>query len=160
MNQVNNRNVILVNYPNISNTNLGSLDDEYEIDYDDEDSRELNDDFLISSKDCLSYYMPVLTNKINHPLESTNLSNDISCLNNSSNLVNSVNTITNSKQHQEKYHVLKEILSSEKKYLNDLREIVEVRRYYIYFEILNLEKKRIITYFDIIEGILCRDLQL
>lgn len=33
---------------------------------------------------------------------------------------------TNLKRQQEKFNILKEILSSEKKYLNDIREIVEV----------------------------------
>ena len=158
MNQVNknnnSRNVIIINYPNSGNTIGDSVvDDEYEVDYDDDNDDDMNnridndddhllineDDFLISSKDCLSYYMPVLTNKLNHPLESTNLSNDVSCLTNNTNnnhngnLVNNVNTVTNSKRHQEKYHVLKEILSSEKKYLNDLREIVEVGIIYLMY---------------------------
>ncbi len=54
----------------------------------------------LSSNDCLSFYTPDLNE---FKLE----------------------TQYNMKRQQEKFNILKEVLSSEKKYLSDLREIVE-----------------------------------
>jgi hypothetical protein len=55
----------------------------------------------LSSNDCLSFYTPDLNE---FKLETQN----------------------NVKRQQEKFNILKEVLSSEKKYLSDLKEIVEV----------------------------------
>lgn len=71
----------------------------------------VEEEFVISSKDCLSFYMPVLANKVNERNALLNESANVS--------------ISCNKRVQEKYHVLNEILSSEKKYLNDLKEIIE-----------------------------------
>jgi hypothetical protein len=84
----------------------------------------------LTSNECLSFYMPDFTaattqlNENNHDETSNAMSftNEKLCNNN------------NEKEHErctllhniEKANVLKEILSSEKKYLNDLSEIVEV----------------------------------
>jgi hypothetical protein len=68
----------------------------------------------INSNDCLSFYMSDLGNSI---------TNSSFKFDNSS--TNSQAAI-NSKNKLEKFHILKEVLSSEKKYLNDLKEIVEV----------------------------------
>lgn len=64
----------------------------------------------INSNDCLSFYMPVLSDfKIENEF--------------------------NIKKQQEKVNILKEILSSEKKYLNDIKEIVEVGYFICKFEL-------------------------
>lgn len=59
-------------------------------------------DEALNSNICLSYYKPELNNY-------------------------RIDIETNLKRQQEKFNILKEILSSEKKYLSDIREIVEVR---------------------------------
>jgi len=68
----------------------------------------------INSSDCLSFYMSDLANStINASFKFDNSSSKSQ-------------TTLNSKNKLEKFHILKEVLSSEKKYLNDLKEIVEV----------------------------------
>jgi hypothetical protein len=69
---------------------------------------------VINSNDCLSFYMSDLANStINPSFKFDNSSSNSQ-------------TAINSKNKLEKFHILKEVLSSEKKYLNDLKEIVEV----------------------------------
>jgi hypothetical protein len=69
------------------------------------------EDTLLNSNDCLSFYTPDL-NDLKHKTQQ------------------------NLKQQQEKFNILKEILSSENKYLNDLKEIVDVRRIIRFFAFL------------------------
>ena len=57
----------------------------------------------LSSNDCLSFYTPDLNE---FKLETQH----------------------NLKRQQEKFNILKEVLTSEKKYMSDLREIVEVTK--------------------------------
>jgi hypothetical protein len=76
---------------------------------------ELNKTSFLTSNECLSFYMPDL-----------NIVDD--------NKETNAMLVSMSKQ-KERANVLKEILTSEKKYLNDLREIVQVREKKIYFYI-------------------------
>ena len=101
----------------------------------------------ISSNECLSFYMPVLSADNHHrePLAnvlSTQHKQQQHIITYSSSThqqqqqqqqhqqqphhQRSSATATSNKRNTERYHVLKEIVSSEKKYMNDLREIVEV----------------------------------
>ena len=70
---------------------------------------EFNKASFLTSNECLSFYMPDLTMTIDDSKET-----------------NATLLVSMSKQ-KERANVLKEILTSEKKYLNDLREIVQVR---------------------------------
>jgi len=55
---------------------------------------------------------------------STNTSSSSNNNNNNKSL-NDLNDLNDAKREREKFNVLKEVISSEKKYLNDLREIVD-----------------------------------
>ena len=79
---------------------------------------EFNKTSFLTSNECLSFYMPNLT--IIDDNKETNAM-----------------LVSMSKQ-KERANVLKEILTSEKKYLNDLREIVQVRENLLCF--INVEK--------------------
>ena len=74
----------------------------------------------ITSNECLSFYMPDLTIIDDSTTRITTTSSGSS----SSSIQSSMHI------HKEKLNILREIVSSEKKYVNDLKEIVHVRFYY------------------------------
>ena len=73
---------------------------------------------IINSNDCLSFYMPDLNDFKQQQQQQIQQLNQ--------NDTNDNDQQQNLKKQQEKFNILKEILTSEKKYLNDLKEIVEV----------------------------------
>jgi hypothetical protein len=81
-----------------------------------------SDEFVINSTECLSFYGPTLVANNKRMGGARELERAVES---PTALASNSSGGVGSKRHLEKYHVLKEILSSEKKYLNDLSEIVE-----------------------------------
>jgi hypothetical protein len=59
------------------------------------------------------------------PSTNTSSSSNNNNNNNNNKSLNNLNDLNDAKREREKFNVLKEVISSEKKYLNDLREIVD-----------------------------------